>query len=130
MLIECKFIQDNEDGSVTVTYQPRESGNHILSMQHDGVDMAGSPISFYVSETGDGYVTVYGTGLSHAVVGEPAPFTVCAKGSPSRELSVAVEGTAKATIKCHDNKVLLFVVMLGFVGDGKHGCARGPSSSF
>lgn len=67
--------------------------------------MSGSPISFYVSSANDGYVTVYGPGLTRAVVGEPAPFTVCAKGSPAKELAVAVEGAAKATIKCHDNKV-------------------------
>lgn len=70
--------------------------------------MSGSPISFYVSSAADGYVTVYGPGLTQAVVGEPAPFTVCAKGSAAKELAVAVEGTAKATIKCHDNKVITF----------------------
>lgn len=68
--------------------------------------MSGSPISFYVSNAADGYVTVYGPGLTQAVVGEPAAFTVCAKGSPAKELAVAVEGSAKATIKCHDNKVI------------------------
>uniref|UniRef100_A0A158Q7V9 Calponin-homology (CH) domain-containing protein n=1 Tax=Elaeophora elaphi TaxID=1147741 RepID=A0A158Q7V9_9BILA len=97
-------IKDNADGSVTVTYQPKQSGNHLLSVQHDGVNMAGSPISFFVCNAADGYVTIYGAGLTHAVVGEPAPFTVCAKGSPAKELAVAVEGAAKATIKCHDNK--------------------------
>ncbi|VDN01002.1 unnamed protein product [Thelazia callipaeda] len=97
-------IKDNRDGTVTVTYEPKECGNHLLSVQHDGVNMSGSPISFYVSDAPDGYVTVYGPGLSQAVVGEPAPFTVCAKGSPAKELAVAVEGTAKATIRCHDNK--------------------------
>uniref|UniRef100_A0A915Q2T4 Calponin-homology (CH) domain-containing protein n=1 Tax=Setaria digitata TaxID=48799 RepID=A0A915Q2T4_9BILA len=101
---DVAHIKDNTDGSVTVTYRPRECGNHLLSVQHDGVNMSGSPISFYVSNAADGYVTVYGPGLTHAVVGEPAPFTVCAKGSPAKELAVAVEGTAKATIKCHDNK--------------------------
>ncbi|MCP9266279.1 Filamin-A [Dirofilaria immitis] len=95
---------DNSDGSVTVMYQPKQCGNHLLSVQHDGVNMSGSPISFYVSNAADGYVTVYGPGLTQAVVGEPAAFTVCAKGSPAKELAVAVEGSAKATIKCHDNK--------------------------
>ncbi|KAM3726784.1 Filamin-A [Dirofilaria immitis] len=97
-------IKDNSDGSVTVMYQPKQCGNHLLSVQHDGVNMSGSPISFYVSNAADGYVTVYGPGLTQAVVGEPAAFTVCAKGSPAKELAVAVEGSAKATIKCHDNK--------------------------
>lgn len=69
--------------------------------------MSGSPISFYVNEADEEYATVYGPGLLQAVVGEPAAFTVCAKGSPSKNLSVAIEGTAKATIKCHDNKVIM-----------------------
>uniref|UniRef100_A0A8R1XX00 Calponin-homology (CH) domain-containing protein n=1 Tax=Onchocerca volvulus TaxID=6282 RepID=A0A8R1XX00_ONCVO len=101
---DVAHIKDNSDGSVTVTYRPKECGNHLLSVQHDGVNMSGSPISFYVSNAADGYVTVYGPGLTQAVVGEPAAFTVCAKGSPAKELAVAVEGSAKATIKCHDNK--------------------------
>lgn len=69
--------------------------------------MVGSPIAFFVDEAKAGPVTVYGPGLSHAFVGEPAAFTVSAKGSPAKELSVAVEGCAKATIQCHDNKVTL-----------------------
>lgn len=89
-----------------MTYRPKECGNHVLSVQHDGVNVIGSPVSFHVSSAAEGYVTVYGAGLTHAVVGEPAPFTVCAKGSPAKELAVAVEGVAKATIKCHDNKVV------------------------
>nr|CDQ02091.1 BMA-FLN-1, isoform a [Brugia malayi] len=83
---EC-FIR--KDGTVTVTYHPKECGSHLLSIKHDA---------------NEEYATVYGLGLLQAVVGEPAVFTVCAKGSPTKELSVAIEGTAKAVIKCHDNK--------------------------
>lgn len=74
--------------------------------------MSGSPISFYVSDAVDGYVTVYGAGLTHAVVGDSALFTVCTKGSAAKELAVAVEGVAKATIKCHDNKVVFQIHLL------------------
>ncbi|KAM3720424.1 Filamin-A [Dirofilaria immitis] len=98
------YIENNEDGNVIVKYYPKECGIHILSMQHDNVNMSGSPISFYVKEADEEYATVYGPGLLHAVVGESAAFTVCAKGSPTKELSVAVEGIARATIRCHDNK--------------------------
>lgn len=86
----------------------------MLSIQHDGVNMSGSPISFYVNETDEEYATVYGSGLLQAVVGEPAAFTVCAKGSPTKELSVAIEGTAKAIIKCHDNKVIILTLYVKF----------------
>ncbi|KAL3998459.1 Filamin/ABP280 repeat family protein [Acanthocheilonema viteae] len=101
---DIAYINCNGDGSVTVTYHPKECGNHQLFIQHDGINMSGSPISFYVNEADEEYATVYGPGLLQAVVGEPAAFTVCAKGSPTKNLSVAIEGAAKATIKCHDNK--------------------------
>uniref|UniRef100_A0AAF5PZP8 Calponin-homology (CH) domain-containing protein n=1 Tax=Wuchereria bancrofti TaxID=6293 RepID=A0AAF5PZP8_WUCBA len=101
---DIAYINDNRDGTVTVTYHPKECGSHLLSIKHDGINMSGSPISFYVNEANEEYATVYGLGLLQAVVGEPAAFTVCAKGSPTKELSVAIEGTAKAVIKCHDNK--------------------------
>lgn len=56
----------------------------------------------------DGYATVYGPGLQNTIVGEPAAFTVCAKGSAAKELSVSIEGPAQSTIKIHDNKVCEF----------------------
>lgn len=62
-------------------------------------------MSFFVDDIHEGLITVYGPGLSKAVVGEPAAFTVCARGPVAKELSVSVEGRGKATIKCHDNKV-------------------------
>lgn len=96
---------------MTVTYHPKECGSHQLFIQHDGINMCGSPISFYVSESNEEYATVYGPGLLQAVVGEPAAFIVCAKRSPTKNLSIAIEGSAKATIKCHDNKV---IIMLAF----------------
>uniref|UniRef100_A0A915PPA4 Calponin-homology (CH) domain-containing protein n=1 Tax=Setaria digitata TaxID=48799 RepID=A0A915PPA4_9BILA len=98
------YIKDNSDGSVTVTYYPKECGDHLLSILHGGINMSGSPIPFYVNKTAEEYATVYGPGLLQAVVGEPAVFTICAKDSPTKELSVAIEGAAKATINCHDNK--------------------------
>ncbi|CAG9538291.1 unnamed protein product [Cercopithifilaria johnstoni] len=101
---DTAYMNYNGDGSVTVTYHPKECGSHQLFIQHDGINMSGSPISFYVNEAHEEYATVYGPGLLQAVVGEPAAFTVCAKGSPTKNLSVAIEGAAKATIKCHDNK--------------------------
>uniref|UniRef100_A0A183UQL7 Filamin-A n=1 Tax=Toxocara canis TaxID=6265 RepID=A0A183UQL7_TOXCA len=80
-------IKDNHNGTVTVTYCPTQCGHHTLSIQHNGVNMVGSPIAFFVDEAKAGPVTVYGPGLSRAVVGEPAAFTVSAKGSPAKELS-------------------------------------------
>ncbi|GMT21276.1 hypothetical protein PFISCL1PPCAC_12573 [Pristionchus fissidentatus] len=97
-------IIDNHDGTVLVKYNPKTSGNHILSIVHDGVLVQGTPISFYVDKFSDGYATVYGPGTQGGVVGETAQFTVCAKHGHAKELSVSIEGPAQANIKIHDNK--------------------------
>ncbi|CAI4224415.1 unnamed protein product [Auanema sp. JU1783] len=97
-------IIDNHDGSVLVKYQPKTHGQHELSIVQNGAAVNGSPLKFFVDAYGDGLATVYGPGLSNAVVGEPAHFTVCAKGSNAKELSVSIEGPAQSTIKIHDNK--------------------------
>lgn len=97
-------IIDNNDGTVLVKYCPKQAGPHELTIVHDGAILQGTPIKFFVDSFGAGYATVYGPGLQSAVVGEPAAFTVCAKGSHAKELSVSVEGAAQANIKIHDNK--------------------------
>lgn len=97
-------IIDNHDGSILVKYTPKTYGHHELSIYHDGTQVQGTPVKFFVDSCGDGYATVYGPGLQSAIVGEPAAFTVCAKGSHAKELSVSIEGPAQSTIKIHDNK--------------------------
>jgi hypothetical protein len=64
--------------------------------------LQGSPIHFDVIS---GIISVYGEGLTQAKIGEPAYFTVNAKGSPVKQLSIAIEGLSKAKIDCTDNKV-------------------------
>lgn len=64
----------------------------------------GSPFKFHVDSISSGYVTAYGSGLTHGVSGEPANFTISTKGAGAGGLSMAVEGPSKAEISCHDNK--------------------------
>lgn len=101
---EVAEIIDNHDGTILVKYTPKVHGSHELSILQNGAQLQGTPIKFYVDAYGDGWATVYGPGLQNAVVGEPATFTVCAKGSQAKELSVSIEGPAKSQIKIHDNK--------------------------
>ncbi|CAI2350258.1 unnamed protein product [Caenorhabditis sp. 36 PRJEB53466] len=101
---EVAEIVDNLDGTILVKYTPKVHGSHELSILQNGAQLQGTPIKFYVDAYGDGWATVYGPGLQNAVVGEPATFTVCAKGSQAKELSVSIEGPAKSQIKIHDNK--------------------------
>ncbi|EGT48588.1 hypothetical protein CAEBREN_07537 [Caenorhabditis brenneri] len=101
---EVAEIIDNHDGTILVKYTPKVHGSHELSILQNGAQLQGTPIKFYVDGYGDGWATVYGPGLQNAIVGEPATFTVCAKGSQAKELSVSIEGPAKSQIKIHDNK--------------------------
>ncbi|KAK6750425.1 hypothetical protein RB195_002418 [Necator americanus] len=97
-------IIDNHDGTIQVKYVPKKHGAHELSIVQDGAHISGSPLRFFVDGYKDGFATVYGPGLLNSIVGEPAAFTVCAKGSAAKELSVSIEGPAQSTIKIHDNK--------------------------
>ncbi|CAB3406891.1 unnamed protein product [Caenorhabditis bovis] len=101
---EAAEIIDNHDGTILVKYVPKVLGAHELSILQNGAQLQGTPIKFFVDGYGDGYATVYGAGLQNAIVGEPAAFTVCAKGSQAKELAVSIEGPASSNIKIHDNK--------------------------
>uniref|UniRef100_A0A1I8AAB0 Calponin-homology (CH) domain-containing protein n=1 Tax=Steinernema glaseri TaxID=37863 RepID=A0A1I8AAB0_9BILA len=97
-------IIDNHDGTVLVKYQPSQQGKHELTIQHNGHNLKGAPIVFYVDDIKNGFITVYGPGLQYAVVGEPAAFTVCAAGGIKTDLVVSIEGNGKANVQSHDNK--------------------------
>lgn len=89
-----------------VTYDPKECGSHLLVMKHDGNIMSGSPHSFEVNQE-DQYASAFGFGLMHGYAGEAAAFTICAKESATRLLSISIEGPAKSYIKCYDNQVII-----------------------
>jgi hypothetical protein len=69
------MVEQNPDGTVSIKYQPSEVGLHELDVFYNGQPIQGSPFKFHVdainSLTGDqtssGYVTAYGTGLTHGV---------------------------------------------------------------
>ncbi|PVD25206.1 hypothetical protein C0Q70_15704 [Pomacea canaliculata] len=97
-------IEDNRDGTVTVRYQPTETGLHELHVKYNNEPIDGHPFVFHVDAVNSGYVTAYGPGLSHGVVHEPAYFTINTKEAGAGGLSLAVEGPSKTEIKCVDNQ--------------------------
>ncbi|XP_059165585.1 filamin-A-like isoform X3 [Physella acuta] len=97
-------IEDNKDGTVTVRYQPTETGLHQLHMQYNNEEIEGSPFLFHVEAIDSGYVTAYGPGLSHGVVHEQAVFTINTKNAGAGGLSLAIEGPSKTEIQCKDNE--------------------------
>ncbi|KIH68519.1 Filamin/ABP280 repeat protein [Ancylostoma duodenale] len=103
-MLEAKYEFPRKSRTIQVKYVPKKHGAHELSIVQDGAHIAGSPLRFFVDGFRDGFATVYGPGLQNTIVGEPSAFTVCAKGSAAKELSVSIEGPAQSTIKIHDNK--------------------------
>lgn len=102
--VQTPIIDDNQDGTVSIKYQPTEIGLHELDVFYAGQPIAGSPFKFHVDKVQTGYVTAYGPGLSHGVCNEPCSFRIVTKDAGSGGLSVAVEGSSKAEIQCKDNK--------------------------
>ncbi|XP_069142482.1 filamin-A-like isoform X9 [Argopecten irradians] len=96
-------IEDNKDGTVTVKYQPTDTGLHELHVNYNSVPIDGSPFQFHVDAVNSGHVTAYGPGLCHGVVNEPAEFTIVTKDAGAGGLSLAIEGPSKTEIKCQDN---------------------------
>lgn len=97
-------IIDNQNGTVSIQYEPREEGLHELHIKYNHEHVQGSPFKFHVDTIQSGYVTAYGPGLTHGVAGEPSNFTISTKDAGKGGLNVAVEGPSKAEISVHDNK--------------------------
>ncbi|GAU93664.1 hypothetical protein RvY_05566 [Ramazzottius varieornatus] len=100
-------LTNNNDGTVTVRFQPTEAGQHELSVKSNGVHLQGSPFKFFVDQvenTGTGNVTAYGPGLTHGEADQYQHFTINTQNAGPGGLSVAVEGPSKADIRCQDNR--------------------------
>jgi len=98
------IVDDNKDGTVTIRYEPTESGLHELDVKYNKKPIQGSPFKFHVDPISSGYVYAYGPGLSHGVSGQPCNFTIVTKDAGAGGLALAVEGPSKAEISCRDNK--------------------------
>ncbi|XP_076078656.1 filamin-A-like isoform X12 [Mytilus galloprovincialis] len=96
-------IEDNKDGTVTICYQPTETGLHELHVNYNNSEIEGSPFKFHVDAVNSGHVTAYGPGLTHGIVNEPAYFTIVTKDAGAGGLSLSIEGPSKTEIKCQDN---------------------------
>ncbi|XP_053375402.1 filamin-C-like isoform X3 [Mercenaria mercenaria] len=91
-------------GHVTLSYQPRETGLHILHVYYDDKKTKGSPYQFHAHPHDSKYVHAFGPGLSHGTVHRPAEFTVVTKAAGAGGVCIAVEGPSKANINCVDNE--------------------------
>ncbi|XP_035216492.1 filamin-A-like isoform X2 [Stegodyphus dumicola] len=97
-------VIDNQDGTISIKYDPKEEGLHELHVKYNQEHIPGSPFKIFVDTISSGFVTAHGPGLSRGVAGEPANFTIYTKEAGAGGLDVAVQGPSQAEITCHDNK--------------------------
>jgi len=102
--VDLPSVQDDNNGTVAIKYQPTEEGMHYLDVRYNKDHVQGSPFKFHVARPNSGQASASGPGLTHGVCGEQANFTVSTKGAGAGGLHLAVEGPSKADITCHDNK--------------------------
>lgn len=99
-------IVDNKDGTVKISYEPKEVGQHEISLRYNEEPIDESPIVFYVDAIGSAKkkITAYGSGLTHGQVGVDCKFTINTGGLGSAKLNVTVEGPGKTQVSLSDNK--------------------------
>lgn len=99
-------IVDNKDGTIKISYEPKEIGPHEISLRYNDEPIEESPIVFYVDAVGSAKkkITAYGPGLTHGLVGEQCKFTINTGGLGSAKLNVTVEGPSKTQVTLNDNK--------------------------
>uniref|UniRef100_A0A8K9WSS4 Calponin-homology (CH) domain-containing protein n=1 Tax=Oncorhynchus mykiss TaxID=8022 RepID=A0A8K9WSS4_ONCMY len=98
------YIINDNDGTITVKFNPTEKGLHEMDIKYEGNHIPGSPLQFYVDAMNSGLVTAYGPGLCQGSINKPVTFIVVTKNAGEGGLSLAVEGPSKAKITCKDNK--------------------------
>lgn len=99
-------VVDNKDGTVKISYEPKEVGQHEISLRYNDEPIDEGPIVFYVDAVGAAKkkITAYGSGLTHGSVGENTKFTINTGGLGSAKLQVTVEGPSKTQVNLNDNK--------------------------
>lgn len=99
-------IIDNKDGTIKISYEPKEVGQHEISLRYNDEPIDESPVVFYVDAVGAAKkkITAYGPGLTHGLAGESSQFTINTGGLGSSKLNVVVEGPSKTPVNLNDNK--------------------------
>lgn len=94
-------IKTNSDGSVSVSYVPKESGTHDINVTYKEKPVSGTPLRVSVDAHGGKYVSAYGPGLSEGGSGEKLEFYVT--GS-SKDFDIKVDGPGKADVVTKEDK--------------------------
>lgn len=103
-LEEPCFLKRLPSGNIGVSFTPRETGEHVVSIKRLGQQIKNSPFKITVSEreVGDAKkVKVFGA-LAEAKTQTDNVFTIDTRDAGYGGLSLSIEGPSKAQIKCLD----------------------------
>ncbi|KAI3382304.1 hypothetical protein SNEBB_011398 [Seison nebaliae] len=101
------LLKKLSNGTLGISFTPREVGDHYVSVFKNGKQINGSPFNIHVGPTEIGNanrVRTYGSGLHSGKTNELNEFTVNTKDAGYGGLSLSIEGPSKADIECHDNE--------------------------
>ena len=114
-LCDRGFVTRHPDDEkiISIKYDPKEEGLHEISVKGRTIsenNESNEPIllapvfKVYVDTMSGSEITAFGPGLTHGTAGEACYFTVNTKNCGPGGLQVAIEGTSRTEIMCHDNK--------------------------
>ncbi|XP_041099448.1 filamin-A-like [Polyodon spathula] len=93
------------NGHVGISFVPKETGEHLVSIKKNGRHIPSSPITVMInqSEIGDASrVRVSGPGLTEGQTFEPAEFIIDTREAGYGGLSLSIEGPSKVDINTED----------------------------
>lgn len=87
------------NGLYDITFTPENDGRHKVYIYFNGIQVKGSPFKLRVAPTFDpATVTVSGSGLKTALVGQPSSFTVNCRGAGHVDVEVKIIAPSKKTL--------------------------------
>ncbi|XP_061399875.1 filamin-A isoform X3 [Musca vetustissima] len=104
-LEEPCFLKRMPTGNIGISFTPRETGEHMVSVKRMGKHIPNSPFKVTVMEreVGDAKkVKVSGSGLKEGKTHTENVFSVDTRNAGYGGLSVSIEGPSKAEIQCTD----------------------------
>ncbi|KAH8288414.1 hypothetical protein KR054_002558, partial [Drosophila jambulina] len=104
-LEEPCFLKRMPTGNIGISFTPRETGEHLVSVKRLGKHINNSPFKVTVCEreVGDAKkVKVSGAGLKEGQTHADNIFSVDTRNAGFGGLSVSIEGPSKAEIQCTD----------------------------
>jgi len=105
-LEEPCLLKRMPNGSLGISFTPKETGEHLIKVLRLGRPIPNSPFKIHVgeSELGNaGRVRVYGDGLRAGMAHQDCQFFVDTRQAGYGSLNLSIEGPSKALIDCRDS---------------------------